>query len=530
MEVLALYSCPGCGSQMLFDIKGQQLKCGRCDRTMSIAEADEKEARQAGNSFSADLYSCPTCGAEIRALNTAAAAFCSYCGSSVMLNKRTTEMESPESLIPFKITREECFEKFQGILKKSFCMDHRLKKNITADSFRGIYVPYHMYKASVMGNAELEGTETRGDTTYYYKTTVFVDHRYKGIMHDASKEMPDSVSERIPVSEDSRDLMVPFSPAYLSGFYADTADTDPDTYINYAKAEAVHQGLQDTLPTLKDDNLSYSTGSAEKELMKFAEAEYTGDTMIPVWFMSMKSGKRVLYAVQNAVTGEMWADIPMDISRFAIVTAALAVVLFFVFNLFLTLRPEMVMVAAMLLAVFAQLAVNGRRSKVWEKEEGKEESQRGEFTVQEQVSRMKKLQRLVKRQKSGGAGRYIGTALAGVGSFLAVSLLSGVEYYHLYKWAAVILTVVMGFLVLPIWGKQSKLPLGSVAALTAMVAGCILVLLDPFHSADMPVYIVTAAIMAGVIWESVALMKLYNRSCSNPLPQFESHQGGEDRA
>ena len=143
---------------------------------------------------------------------------------------------------------------------------------------------------------------------------------------------------------------------------------------------------------------------------------------------------------------------------------------------------------------------------------------------------MKKLQRLVKRQKSGGAGRYIGTALAGVGSFLAVSLLSGVEYYHLYKWAAVILTVVMGFLVLPIWGKQSKLPLGSVAALTAMVAGCILVLLDPFHSADMPVYIVTAAIMAGVIWESVALMKLYNRSCSNPLPQFESHQGGEDRA
>ena len=69
-----------------------------------------------------------------------------------------------------------------------------------------------------------------------------------------------------------------------------------------------------------------------------------------------------------------------------------------------------------------------------------------------------------------------------------------------------------------------------VAALTAMVAGCILVLLDPFHSADMPVYIVTAAIMAGVIWESVALMKLYNRSCSNPLPQFESHQGGEDRA
>ena len=42
-----MYSCPGCGAQMLFDIPSQQLKCGRCDRTMSIEEADEKEARQA---------------------------------------------------------------------------------------------------------------------------------------------------------------------------------------------------------------------------------------------------------------------------------------------------------------------------------------------------------------------------------------------------------------------------------------------------------------------------------------------------
>ena len=96
-----MYSCPGCGSQMLFDIAGQQLKCGRCDRTMSIEEADRKEARQAGGSFAVDLLTCPTCGAEIRAMNTAAASFCSYCGSSVMLEKQDAEFDPPETLIPF---------------------------------------------------------------------------------------------------------------------------------------------------------------------------------------------------------------------------------------------------------------------------------------------------------------------------------------------------------------------------------------------------------------------------------------------
>ena len=106
-----MYSCPGCGSQMLFDIPSQQLKCGRCDRMMSIAEADEKEARQAGSSFDVELLTCPTCGAEIHAVNAAAAAFCSYCGSSVMLEqKRKAEIDPPERVAPFQVTREQCFE------------------------------------------------------------------------------------------------------------------------------------------------------------------------------------------------------------------------------------------------------------------------------------------------------------------------------------------------------------------------------------------------------------------------------------
>ena len=100
-----MYSCPGCGSQMTFDIAGQQLKCGRCERTMSIIEADGLEARQAGSTFSVDVLNCPTCGAEIHAVNAAAAAFCSYCGSSVMLEqKRKAEIDPPERVAPFQVT------------------------------------------------------------------------------------------------------------------------------------------------------------------------------------------------------------------------------------------------------------------------------------------------------------------------------------------------------------------------------------------------------------------------------------------
>ena len=522
-----MYSCPGCGSQMLFDIAGQQLKCGRCDRTMSIEEADRKEAREAGSSFAVDVLTCPTCGAEIRAVNTAAASFCSYCGSSVMLEKQEgVEFVPPETVYPFQITREQCFEKFREMLKGSFCADHRLKKEITADSFRGIYVPYHTYNGYVEGTATVEGTETKGDTTYYYKTQVMLNHRYTGIMHDASKEMPDNISESISISRDARDKVRPFSPAYLSGFYADVSDTDPDYYIPYARSETIRKGLEDTLPALKDDSCSYSTSAAEKALMPKAQAEYTGDTMLPVWFMSMKSGKRVLYAVQNAVTGEMWADIPMDISRFALVTLAIAAVLFFVFNSFLTLRPEMVMLAAMILAIFAQIAVNGRRTRMQEKQTA-EAVVRGETVdISDRMAKMKRLESRVKRQKNGGIFRYLGGLGTGVFVVVALNILSSMDDVRIFRYGVLGLTVIMALMIIP-WGKKTKLPFGCLVTFTAMAAGTAIMLLDPFHSADMPVYIITLAIMAGVVWECVSLLKLYNKSCSNALPQFESHQGGE---
>ena len=261
--------------------------------------------------------------------------------------------------------------------------------------------------------------------------------------------------------------------------------------------------------------------------MSKAEAKYTGDTLLPVWFMSMRSGKRVLYAVQNAVTGEMWADIPMDISRFALVTLGIAAVLFFVFNSFLTLRPEMVMIAAMLLAIFAQVAINGRRTRMTEKEMA-EAVIRGETVdVKDRMTKMKRLEKRVARQQNGGIFRYIGALAAGAGSCVVLNILSSMDDVRIFRVGAVVLTLIMAFLILPIGGKKAKLPIGCMVTFTAMIIGSAIMVLDPFHSADTPVYVVTLAIMGGVIWECLNLLKLYNQSCSNALPQFESHQGGE---
>ena len=520
-----MYGCPGCGSMMTFDIQGQELKCGRCGRTQSIAEADSREARQAGSNFAVDVLTCPTCGAEIRAMNTAQAAFCSYCGSSVMLRQSTSDMESPDTVAPFRVTREECFAKYRDMVKKSLCADRRLKKEVTAESFRGIYVPHYVYSAAVRGEAVLEGTETKGNDTYYYNTTVELDHEFNNILHDASREMPDAMSEKIARIEP--DAFRPFSPAYLSGYFSDIPDTNEKAYIPFAKAEAVRLGLKDVMDDL-EGGYHYSTGDTEKKLVKMANAKCTGKTLVPVWFMSIRSKGRLLYAIQNGVTGEMAADIPMDIPRFGLIALIAAIPLFFLFNSLLTLRPEMVMIAAMLLAVGTQLFVNRRRRNIADREQA-EEARDGGDNLQR---RLKQRKRMASRAKGGSAGLIEGAGGFG-GLVLLVILLtqfSKINDAYIFKLGALGLTALMGGLVW--WGAQTKVrtPAGCIAALIVMALATAILILDPFHSDDLPMYILALLCLASVIWVCVDLLMLYNRECSNAMPQFESHQGGEDNA
>ena len=152
---------------------------------------------------------------------------------------------------------------------------------------------------------------------------------------------------------------------------------------------------------------------------------------------------------------------------------------------------------------------------------------RGETVdVSDRMTKMKRLEKRVNRQKNHGVFRYLVALGAGAGSVLALNILSSIDNIKYFRYGALILTVVMALLIIP-WEKKGKLPIGCIVTFIAMVAGTLIMLLDPFHSANMPIYIVTLVIVAGVIWECLSLLKLYNKSCSNALPQFESHQGGE---
>lgn len=98
--------------------------------------------------------------------------------------------------------------------------------------------------------------------------------------------------------------MKAFSPAYMSGFYADS----PDTVV-----------------------------------------------MLPVWFLSYKKGNRIAYATVNGQNGTAFSDVPVDYRKFFLGTLILFVLLFVLLNLFCVIRPTVLILIAAFLAVLVSL-------------------------------------------------------------------------------------------------------------------------------------------------------------------------------
>ena len=136
----------------------------------------------------------------------------------------------------------------------------------------------------------------------------------------------------------------------------------------------------------------------------------------------------------------------------------------------------------------------------------------------------------MERRTSGGTWFSIGGIGGAILLAAAMYGISRVDDIEMFYLAAVVLTLVMAGVVFFGGGKKSRPPLGSIIALIAMAAGTYILVADPFHSDDTAIYAVSFAILAAVVWESIDLLLLHNRECSNPLPQFDTHQGGEDNA
>jgi hypothetical protein len=122
---------------------------------------------------------------------------------------------------------------------------------------------------------------------------------------DGSSKMKDDFMESIEPFDSSQ--AVPFSMAYLSGFYADKYDMPQDTCQSRAE-ERVKATVTSAFAGTTSEFSSVSAQSTQLNV-EGTKVQYA---LFPVWILSTRYEDQVYTFIMNGQTGRFAGDLPLD--------------------------------------------------------------------------------------------------------------------------------------------------------------------------------------------------------------------------
>lgn len=563
-----MYKCPNCSGEMYFSPEKQKLVCEYCDNEFDPSffedatkkTADEHTENASGESnssngsaeadksdssdkyFRATVFTCPQCGGELISADDTAATFCSFCGSSVLLESRVSNELKPDCIIPFKQSRADCEKAYKRMMARAWFAPSSMKQDSQIEKFRSIYMPYWIYsfKYDARLNVPGESSTRRGDyiITKHYLLGSDIHLDYRGISYDASSSFSDALSQAVSPF-DLREAQ-DFSAAYITGHYADTKDVDSDVYEDDARSHVAAHAASE----LRRNNPiygNYHAGASDiaKELKPKTDDIRLG--FFPVWFLANRSdkGDRVSYAVVNGQSGNIAADLPVSIPKYLLGSLLLAVPIYLLlsFVMSITLTPRMLLIVSLILGLIGIITANIEMNRVYTRENNLDDKGWAALTNR-QMNKVK----TIKTPK--GEVKFSAREAASTGSLLWVAfiilfILAEIGFSSLFAVLcplAIIVLVLRGLLkdnnvfkpkteTFPAPFKD-KLPLLA-KPFAGIILSLVVVIINPFQ--DIIPYAAAIISLLLVVWCFIDIIRLHNRLTQRKLKQL-GKRGGDENA
>ena len=334
------YKCPSCTGPLHFDGESGNLKCDYCgniyevatiealyaqkDSAAEVAEAPSWKMEMANAIWSEEekatlrSYSCPSCGAEIICDVNTAATSCAYCGNPTIVPSQLGGALKPNLVIPFKHDKNAALDSLKDFYKNKRFLPKRFSEENHLEEIKGIYVPFWLFNGYSHGKMQFRGeivtSHVSGDvritTTDYYDIFREGTIDFEKIPVDASTKMSDTHMEAIEPYDYAG--LVPYSNAYLPGYYADKYDVPSNDCA--ARAETrIRESTKDALATTVSGYTTTTPAGSEIQL-QHGEVYYA---MFPVWLLNTKWNNETFTFAMNGQTGKFIGNLPVDWSKFA---------------------------------------------------------------------------------------------------------------------------------------------------------------------------------------------------------------------
>lgn len=350
------FPCAQCGAKLLWEPGAEALRCEHCGHTNpppavaadakadATAEIDllstlESLASQADH-LDAIVCHCTSCGAEVTMRANVTSQACAFCGTPVVARGLSKKLIRPRAMLPFKVARQQATDAFSAWLASLWFAPSDLKGLAAVDGrLLGLYLPYWTYDAQ----ADTDYTGQRGDDywdTQTYWTTVngkptmrtrqvrktrwrfvvgSVHNRFDDVLVPASASLP---SDRL-AGLGSWDLkaLVPFDPAYLSGFEAESYTIDLKAGFDTARTIMI-AGIRSTIcKDIGGDHQRITSMSPRFHAMTFKHI------LVPVWIAAYRYQGTVYRFMVNGRTGAVTGTRPYSAGKITLaILAGLALI------------------------------------------------------------------------------------------------------------------------------------------------------------------------------------------------------------
>ncbi len=330
------FKCPSCGGVMVFDPKGQSLKCEYCKNVINLDD-DRQDPTAYGFDSDNELehqvwgekshsVKCKSCGAQTVFDAYIVADRCPFCGNSNIQEEVITTGIKPESIIPFKVTEEMAVAQYKKWIRSKWLAPTALKKGVNNQSVRltGMYVPCWTFDADTSSfytamageyywvtvyrtetrNGKTEQVAHQERRTRWYPVSGQYFEDFRNYIVDSSVNIDDSMMASIQPYNLAE--LTPYKPEYLSGFKAERYSVDLKTGWETAKDRlkyVIERGIELQINADEVASLKFKTSYWNKKYKHI---------LLPLWFSSFKYKNKSYGYMINGQTGRVEGKSPLS--------------------------------------------------------------------------------------------------------------------------------------------------------------------------------------------------------------------------
>lgn len=332
------FPCSQCGAKVEFAPGTDTLVCPYCTHETSIPASGELIVEHDFAATLADLersatteevpsVTCTSCAAHMQPPPAKEAFPCPYCGSSIVVKAGSEKLIKPQSLLPFKVPREQATQLFRKWLHSRWFAPNALKQFARLDDrLLGLYTPYWTFDADTVSRY----TGQRGDTYVvrvgkrtqtrirWRPVAGTVSRKFDDMLVVGSESLPRDLAEKLEPWDTGS--LVPYADEYLSGFLAERYQVDLRQGWGRAVERMDEIIRKDVKRDIGGDHQRIHTLSTHHSAITYKHV------LLPMWICSYRFRDNVFRFLVNARTGEVQGQRPWSAVKIALAVVAAAIV------------------------------------------------------------------------------------------------------------------------------------------------------------------------------------------------------------